>query len=225
MRAITDARVGEGFLCMSPKNKQAQWTKTAVGLVVVGALYLAQQSGVIQPLQHKTDEPPSTGTSEDSDVLAQRAQCRVLKVFDGDTFSCDLNGNGRMDSPQEKIRLLGIDAPETHFSAKLKRKTGEKNPKDEPYAMEARDFVAQRLAKKQVILVMDETPTDKYGRTLAFVLLNPKADVTAENTLNGQLLKAGLVKPLFIGNNRRFEGEFNALERESRNAGRGLWGG
>lgn len=203
--------------------------KTLLGLLIVVGLYVAQQSGVIEPLNSSDSTLSARPEQTFSDAeLAQGAvehltQCRVLKVFDGDTFSCDLNGNGRMDSPKEKIRLLGIDAPETRYSAKLKRKTGNQKPKDEPFAMEAREFVQRRVGKQRVSLLFDVDSQDKYGRTLAFVVLNPKAKLTAENTLNGQLIQSGLSKTLFIGRNRRFEQDFNRLAKKARREQLGLW--
>ncbi len=151
---------------------------------------------------------------------AQRLSCRVFQVFDGDTFSCDLNHDGKIQSPEEHIRLLGINAPEMHFSAKLKRAAGKEVPdwaltEDESGAKEALDFLKLQVLHKTVYLQWDKQHQDRYGRSLAFVYLMPSGDGPS---LNLQLVEAGLARPLFFPPNFLFKEEIesaylNALQR------------
>jgi micrococcal nuclease len=139
--------------------------------------------------------------------------CRVLIVFDGDTFGCDINGNGRIESPVEHVRMLGMDATEMHYSRK--NRTG----RDEPYAVEAKQWVESHMLKRPVYLESDIKQRDKYNRILAYVYLDPQRQQMA----NALLVQEGLAHVLFIGENRRYESRFYRFEREARQARRRLW--
>lgn len=144
---------------------------------------------------------------------SDKVSCRVLRVYDGDTFACDLNENGQVDPPHERIRLLGIDTPEMHYSKS--NKTGN----NEPFAAEASQYAEQRLREGVVYLSFDLEQTDRYGRTLAHVYLTPDAT----ETLNEELLREGLARVLFIPPNVQYRPQYRDAEREAKNNGRGLW--
>jgi len=74
----------------------------------------------------------------------------VARVIDGDTL--DLT-DGR------RIRLLGIDAPERGYDGAA----------SEPLAEESTDWLTRRLDGHTVRLQIGTTPTDRYGRTLAWI--------------------------------------------------------
>ena len=143
--------------------------------------------------------------------------------MDGDTISCDLNHNGRTDKPTEHIRLLGVDAPETHNSAKMRDKARHRQHADqavdEPYAQEAKAWLTQRTLGKTVWLSWDVKPQDRYGRSLAWVYTSPTSLVS----LNQQLVEAGLAAALFLGPNRQFEEEIQHAEQQAYHAQRGIW--
>lgn len=152
------------------------------------------------------------GSAKSTKRTTERTPCKVLRVFDGDTLVCDLNGNGRINKPREYIRLLGIDAPETHHS---KRGTD----KDEPFSIDAMRFLAQKTLSKTVYLEWDQERRDPYDRSLAFVYLKPNAT----QSINAQLVERGLASTLFIPPNRRYRENFEALESQARQQQRGIW--
>jgi len=80
------------------------------------------------------------------------------RVLDGDTFEADLNADGRITPPQERIRLLGVDTPELHD-----------NPKglDLAHGLPAQAFLRQALSGKSLRLALPQA--DRHGRTLAQV--------------------------------------------------------
>lgn len=202
-----------------PKSLQGM-PKTVLGLVVLALLYVAQQMGYLNSSERLVDTLSSSESAVSQHHQAgERIRCKVLKVYDGDTLACDLNGNGRVDKPQEKIRLLGIDTPETRFSAKLKRKQKTSTPKDEPYAQEAREFLLQKVADQTVYLQFDRERTDRYGRTLAFVYGNESDD----KSMNQKLIEQGFAAILFIDPNRQFKSQFKQAEKEARHARQGIW--
>lgn len=127
----------------------------------------------------------------------KRTPCVLLSVYDGDTFGCDLNNDQKITNPQEHVRLLGIDATEMRWSRK--NKTG----KDQPFAREAM-AVLEAKKGKTLWLEKDVVWTDKYNRRLAYVYTQPSGG----KSLNQSLLEQGLAYPLFIGQNRKYEGAF-----------------
>jgi micrococcal nuclease len=147
-----------------------------------------------------------------------RTSCRVLRVNDGDTFSCDLNGNGRVDAPIERIRLLGIDTPETRYglSKRLRRKVQQ----GQPFSEEAKAYTERQLALNPVVsLRWDVSRQDRYGRSLAVVYLAP----SDSQSLNERLLAEGLAVTLFYDPNTRDKAQFEAIEQTAFRARKGVW--
>jgi len=90
----------------------------------------------------------------------------VKRVVDGDTIVLN---NG------EKIRLIGVDTPETVHPKKLV----------EFFGKEASAFTKRMCEGKRVRLEYDWQKTDKYGRTLAYVYLEDGTFVNAEIVKQG----------------------------------------
>ena len=124
----------------------------------------------------------------------------VLRVVDGDTiWVCQ---------PDEKIRLIGIDAPET-------RNTGKKQVGY--YGKEASDYLKARLKGKKVRLEYDVQRYDVYRRTLAYVYLEDGTMINAE------LVRLGYATVMTVAPNVKYAGKFILLQQEARKNKRGLW--
>jgi endonuclease YncB( thermonuclease family) len=106
-----------------------------VGLLIIAVALTRLGMFAAEGLSPK-GEAPRLKASTQAFTVNRRMACHVLTVYDGDTLGCDLNGNGRIERPQEEVRLLGIDTPEMHYSRKNPT-YGSANPTDEPYAKEA----------------------------------------------------------------------------------------
>jgi micrococcal nuclease len=128
---------------------------------------------------------------------------QVSKIVDGDTFWID-NGSEK----GEKIRLIGVDAPES-------RKTGRKEIGY--FGKESKGYLAKLLMGKKVRLELDLDPKDRYGRTLAYVYLPDQTFVNAE------LVKQGYAMVMTVPPNVKFADEFVKLQAEARENNRGLW--
>jgi micrococcal nuclease len=128
----------------------------------------------------------------------------VKKISDGDTFWI-YKGTG----DGEKIRLIGIDAPESQNV--FKKKQGF-------YGKEAKAYLTNLLKGKRVKLEYDVDRTDQYGRTLAYVYLEDGTFVNAE------LVKNGYAMIMTVPPNVKFADEFLRLQQEAREQNRGLWG-
>lgn len=127
----------------------------------------------------------------------------VTKIVDGDTFWVD-NGTEK----GLKIRLIGIDAPET-------RRTGKKEVGY--YGKEATAYLTQLIAGKSVKLEYDVTKKDRYKRTLAYVYLQDGTFI------NAALVKNGYAVVMTVPPNVKYAEEFVKLQQEARENNRGLW--
>ena len=121
----------------------------------------------------------------------------VARVIDGDTVQL---------ASGEKVRLIGVDTPETKHPQKPVERFGR----------EANDFTARLVEGKPVRLEYDQERQDKYGRTLAYVFLEDGTFVNAE------IVRQGYGHAYTRFPFRHLE-EFRRLEREAREGGKGLW--
>jgi micrococcal nuclease len=124
----------------------------------------------------------------------------VRAVFDGDTV---LLASG------EKVRYLGIDAPEVEHG---------REPGD-CFGNEARNANADLVLHKRVILGYDGETVDSYGRLLAFVSLPDGRCVNAE------LIKSGHACVFRSSEPHARSKELMNLQRDAIRNRRGLWGG
>ena len=115
----------------------------------------------------------------------------VLSVTDGDTLTVLVNGT------KEKVRLHGIDCPET----------------DQPFGNQATQLAKQLVLEKAVTVT--DFGHDKYRRMLGEVVLP-----------DGRVLNRELVREGFCWWYRKYAAGDTTLERfetEAREAKRGLW--
>jgi micrococcal nuclease len=127
---------------------------------------------------------------------------RVVRVVDGDTIRVAIGGR------QERVRLIGVDTPET-----VKPDTPV-----QCFGKKASAFTHRLLDGRRVRLVQDVEPRDRYGRLLAYVY-------RAGDGLfvNAQLVRDGYARTMTIPPNVRFADRFRDLAAQARRAGRGLW--
>jgi micrococcal nuclease len=146
------------------------------------------------------DEPAPTqapGAGETAPVSG-RLPAKVLRVVDGDTVDVELDGR------RERVRLIGVDTPEVHGSV-------------EHYGEEASAFAKERLTGAEVSLELDAEERDRYGRLLAYLWLG-------DEMFNETLVREGYAQVMTVPPNVKYADRFVTLEREAREAGRGLWG-
>jgi micrococcal nuclease len=128
---------------------------------------------------------------------------KVSKVVDGDTFWVDDGSEKGI-----KVRLIGVDAPET-------RRT---NKKEIGYfASESKKFLTDKLTGQEVRLASDVGKFDRYNRLLAYVYLKDGSFINAE------LVKWGYAMVMTVPPNVKHADLFLKLQREAREKSRGLW--
>lgn len=139
-------------------------------------------------------------------LLQQPADFRtVKKVVDGDTVWVSGKNNG----PDEKIRLIGIDAHETRNTAR--KKAGF-------YGKEATAYLKKQVLGKRVRLEYDIRRYDQYRRTLAYIHL--------ENGrfINADLVRNGYAVVMTVSPNVKYADKFILYQQQARNKKQGLWG-
>lgn len=162
----------------------------------------SQTSSVTQNAQPEVSQPPPTSSS--SAVFgSERKKVLVISVIDGDTI--EINSGIR-------VRLIGIDTPET------------KHPKKpvECFGKEASSETKRILEKKEVILQKDVSESDKYQRLLRYVFL-PIEDGKLL-FVNDYLIREGFARTLTYPPDVKYNEQFLKAQSEAKVNNRGLWG-
>ena len=127
----------------------------------------------------------------------------VERIVDGDTLVAIIDGQ------RERVRLLGIDTPES---------VAENRP-DQCYGEEASTYLKSVLPEGVAItLVLDEEARDQYDRLLAYVIRS-----SDELFVNLDLIERGYAGVLIYDPNDHYESLFRSAEQEAIDAGAGLW--
>lgn len=146
------------------------------------------------------DESARNGGSSPHVAAAGPVTVEVDRVVDGDTAKVFYGGES------EYVRYIGIDTPESV----------DPDSPVECYGEEARRFNADLLKAGEVRLRFGPEERDRFGRLLAYVYVR---DVM----LNAELLRKGYAETLTIPPNDGESARFERIERQARDAGRGLW--
>ena len=133
----------------------------------------------------------------------EAGQAVVKRVVDGDTIVVHMGGR------DERVRLIGIDTPETVDPRKPVQCFGK----------EASAHTHELLPPGTIVrLERDVEPRDKYDRLLAYVYR-----LSDGLFVNLALARDGYAQQLTIPPNVAYTDQFRAAVREARDAGRGLW--
>jgi endonuclease YncB( thermonuclease family) len=115
----------------------------------------------------------------------------VERVLDGDTL--ELNTS-------EKVRLIGINAPE----------------KGEPFYKEARGRMEQLVLEKKVYMEKDEEDRDRYGRLLRYVYIG-------DEMVNLMMVEEGMATVYILDPNDAYEKLFMDVEENAMDSRIGMW--
>jgi micrococcal nuclease len=102
---------------------------------------------------------------------------KVLKVVDGDTIDVDID-LGFDISFTSRVRLAGIDTPESRTTDKMEKALG----------LESKKKLGELIASAQTIVIKTEkmNSSEKYGRILGWLFLDG-----AEKSVNEALIASG----------------------------------
>ena len=131
---------------------------------------------------------------------------RVVWVVDGDTIHV------RVGPRLEKVRYIGVNAPEIpHPGARARRDGG----------AQAFDVNRRLVDGRGVSLQLDLQHRDVYGRLLAYVWVqHARRRVMA----NAEMIRRGYAQVMTIPPNVTYQERLLKLQRQARDARRGLWG-
>ena len=133
-------------------------------------------------------------------IRSYAAQCKVTYVFDGDTLVC------RLSDISIKVRLAGIDAPETSNN-----KTGI----GQRFGQQAKKYLAKKVLNR--VVVIKGYGLDAYNRVLGEVFMDNK-------NVNLEMIQIGLAEV--------YKGElpegfdlhtFITAEKEAKEKLKGIW--
>ncbi|MDY0356753.1 MAG: thermonuclease family protein [Sedimentisphaerales bacterium] len=176
-----------------------------MGAVLIGLVVLAWfDRAVVTPQRGSANRSAEQTTAQDLARYHGKA-FDVARVVDGDTLDIAAPDGA---STTTRVRLLGIDAPETHA------------PDDRPahFAMEAAAFARGQLSGRRVNLYLEEDGRTRghYGRLLAYVAL-------PDGTVLNEVLIAEGYAYADLRFRHGFYHKYRQLEGSARALGKGLW--
>lgn len=130
------------------------------------------------------------------------AEVFVVRAVDGDTIEVRASSGAT-----DRVRILGVNTPETHHPTKPV----------ECYGPEASAYTQRRLEGRRVRLESDVEGRDRYGRRLAYVIVDGER-------FDDELLRLGYARLLVIPPNEAHARALLAAELAARRERRGLWG-
>ena len=139
-----------------------------------------------------------------SEEIQKSELYRVVSATDGDTITINYNG------ANEKVRLVGLDTPET------------KDPRKpvQCFGQEASTKMSELVSGKKVRIEFDSTQgqRDKYGRLLLFVFLEDGRNLAYEMISGGYGTEY-----TYNSNPYKYQSQFKRAQNEARENKRGLW--
>lgn len=156
-------------------------------MLVLGAIaFLLNHFGILDQFKPRSIEDDPNGA------------VRVVRVVDGDTLLIE---------GDEKVRLIGVDTPETKHPTKPV----------EPFGPEASAFTRRFVEGQMVQLKFDKNKRDRYQRLLAYVY-------KGELCLNEELIRAGFSECVTTYPfDTILQRQFKAAEAEAMSDRRGIW--
>ena len=125
---------------------------------------------------------------------------KVKWVYDGDTL---------LLTDKRKIRIIGIDTPETRHHKQ----------KAEPYGAKAKEALRGKLKQSNyaIKLLYGKEKKDRYSRTLAHVFLKDGTNISS------WLLEQGFAKTLTIPPNVKFAHCYKSIETSAQQNNQNIW--
>lgn len=178
-------------------------------LLILFSTYVFRMATYSSPLQTKDVQvatvvaAPQIPEKVVAKVKTSSTVFSVVRVIDGDTIVVEVGDT------EEKVRLIGVDTPETVDPRK----------KVQCFGKEASSKMKEILTGQNVELISDQTQDDrdKYGRLLRYVYLE---DGTFVNKL---LIQEGFAHEYTYRLPYKFQKEFKEAEVFARTNSLGLW--
>lgn len=152
------------------------------------------------------------GFTEQANIPINLEKAELTRCVDGDTVYVRIENN-----EEQKLRLIGVDTPETVHPEK----------QVEFYGKEASDFTKSNLSGKNLYLEKDVSHTDRYDRLLRYVWLEAPTEIS-ESEIRSKMFNAILILDGYgqvstFPPDVKYSEYFVKFQDEARNNKRGLW--
>ena len=187
-------------------------------LVSLSPAYASESSQIVYYEDYDLDEV--VGLKEKKETIEQKtkaenyAKAKIVAVSDGDTVTA------RIDNKDYKVRMIGVDTPETVHPSKPVAF----------YGKEASDFTKKKLTGKTVYLEKDASERDKYNRSLRYVWTNlpenpqnPSFEDVRDKMFNGILLRDGYANLLTLPPDVKYLDHFKKIAKTAESQELGLY--
>jgi micrococcal nuclease len=183
---------------MNPKNKKILIIGAGILILLVG-IGIGLKLGKIKYAVPNGRQAPDNNFSEvkKTSEPAAVSEVKVIRVIDGDTI--EIEGG-------ERVRYIGIDAPETV----------EPQKPVQCFGPEAAAKNKELVEGKTVRLEKDTTDRDKYDRLLRYVYVG-------ENLINTELVQLGFAKAWAYPPDLKYQDQINEAEQTAKKIKNGLW--
>ena len=182
------------------KKQRSYWTQivnTAMTVIILLLVIFFTARKTPSSMPDTQSATPAKNIAPAENNLPAIETARVKYVIDGDTIELE---NG------EKVRYIGIDAPETVDPKKPIQCFG-------PEASTA----DKKLVEGQIVrLAKDISETDQYGRLLRYVWVG-------NIFVNDYLIRNGFARLDTFPPDTKCSAQFKSAQAEAKNAAKGLW--
>ncbi len=150
---------------------------------------------------------------EEEEIPEGAVQVEFIAVIDGDTFDVDYDLGPGID--RDRIRLIGIDTPETSYAY---------GNEPECYGTNATNRTESLLlSADEIWVVRDVNPVDPNDRLLRYVWYVSGTDDHEVIFLNEQLVEEGFAVARDYPPNLAYQDRLDDAERRAIKEGRGMW--
>jgi micrococcal nuclease len=137
---------------------------------------------------------------EEEENPGEFVDAKVVRVVDGDTVVV------RYEGREERIRLIGVDTPETVHP----------NKPVEAYGEEAKEYTKKKLEEKDIQIEFDVQERDRYGRLLGYIWVDGLL-------FNDELLRMGYARVATFPPNVKYVEMFKETEKNAKEKQVGIW--
>jgi micrococcal nuclease len=120
----------------------------------------------------------------------------ILRIVDGDTVDVDLDLGFKIVLSDERVRIAGIDTPESRT----------KDPEEKKFGLASKERLKELLGKTAVIRTMKPDSKEKFGRILGDFIVDGKS-------VSEILIEEGYAVP-YQGDNKENSRELHMKNRE-----------
>ncbi|MFN4220159.1 MAG: thermonuclease family protein [bacterium] len=166
---------------------------------------------------NNSDTKNLNNLTNQTNFFDNKEKVELIKVIDGDTLLV------RSNKEEFKVRLIGIDTPESSYNKKLIRdsqKTSKNTQEILEMGRKSKEFTKKLVSSsKYLYLEYDVQTYDKYNRKLAYVYLDNK------EMLNYILIREGYAKVYTFPPNVKYQEKFVEAQKLAQQQKKGLWKG